>query len=178
MKDTLKQRYFKWLLSKVDGGSLTRYSKLMNYLHEKPFIFSMPIDVNRKNDGIELRYTFGYENSISEGLINRYLMDRDCTTLEMMVALAVRCEENITWDDEEGDPHYSHWFSIMLDSTGFSRLPDEEWDEAYADWILDRLETRCYSAEGNGGLFYIPHTKLDLRKVEIWYQLHEYLLNS
>ena len=44
-----------------------------------------------------------------------------------------------------------------------------------AEKTIRRFLHRHYSADGHGGLFWIPGCPLDLRKIEIWYQLCHYL---
>ena len=66
------------------------YKKLLNRLSEIDFQFSIAMDANREADGLDLRYRFGNEKHIRNYVINRYLDDRPCSVLEMMVALANR----------------------------------------------------------------------------------------
>ena len=60
MPGGLKDRYFNWMYDKVVGTKYS-YRKLLWRLYEIPFIYILPMDENRKEDGIDLRYRFGYE---------------------------------------------------------------------------------------------------------------------
>ena len=108
MANELQRRYFDWMYNRVMGDKYS-YRKLLVRLNEIPFIYILPMDENRKEDGLDLRYRFGHENGISDKEIANHLDISDCSVLEMMVALAIHCEENIMDDPEYGD-RTSKWF--------------------------------------------------------------------
>ena len=101
-------------------------------------------------------------------------MDYDATMLEVMVALALRCEENIMHDIDLGDRSFE-WFYGMLCSSGLNVCYDEQFDKNEAGNIVARILERKYARNGKGGLFTLSNPPKDLRKVEIWYQLLWYL---
>lgn len=176
-KNELNNRYFKWMCQLV---SVRRYSKgrsyykLLRFLHSVDFYYTIPMDGNREADGIDLRYRFGYENSYNESMITAFLDDRPCSVLEMMIALAIRCEENIMDDPDIGD-RTSQWFWNMIENLGLDGMDDEEYDERYSDNVIKRFLDRNYKRNGEGGLFIVRHSGRDLRNVEIWYQMCWYL---
>ena len=144
-------------------------------LSKTDFYYTIPMDGNREADGIDLRYRFGYENSYDESMIAAYLDDRPCSVLEMMIALAIRCEENIMDDPDIGD-RTGQWFWSMIENLGLSDMDDAEYDELYVHRIVKRFLDRGYKKNGEGGLFTIHHSAgRDLRNVEIWYQMCWYL---
>lgn len=135
----------------------------------------MPMDENRARDGIDLRYRFAYDSGLSR--VEVKLLDRTpCSVLEMIVALAVRCETHIMSNDEIGD-RTSLWIWKMFDNLGLSNEYDQNFNEACVDKAITRLIYREYEPDGKGGLFTVPNTKKDLRKVEIAYQMFWYLNN-
>lgn len=94
----LNQSYFAWMCQLVSNERYSKrlsYRKLLTHLHEVEFTYTLPMDGNRAEDGIDLRYRFGYENDYSEPMIASGLDDRPCSVLEMMIALSMRCEEQI-----------------------------------------------------------------------------------
>ncbi len=96
------------------------------------------------------------------------------TLLQMMVALALRCEENIMMNADYGD-RTSQWFWTMIVTLGLGSMNDAHFDMERATLILDRFLKRDYAPNGTGGLFKIRGCKEDLRKIEIWIQLLWYL---
>ena len=141
------------------------YNMLLKYLNKKKFTYILPLDENRLLDGLDLRFRFADENS--------YYIDGDCSVLEMMVALSLRCEEHIMSDDEIGN-RTGRWFWEMIDNLGLESMYDN-FDKVYADKIIYRFLNREYEPNGDGGLFTVHNRNVDLRKVEIWYQLMWYL---
>lgn len=172
--EKLYDEYFEWLLGLlgVDELENCKYLKTLAHLYTKEFTWTIPTDKNRAVDGIALRRIFldEFRNIPEENFI-----DAPCTLLEMMVALAHRCEENIMWNPDIGD-RTGDWFWMMFSNLGLDSKDDEHYDHDEVDYILNRLLDRTYAKNGLGGLFYIPNTTRDLRKAEIWYQLSWYLV--
>ena len=170
----VKNNYFTWLYNYVCKGRANAnvsYRKLFTLLHDIDFDFYVRNDVNRARDGIDLRYRFAM-NIEDESILD--ILDGPCSVLEMMVALAIRCEETIMDDTRYGD-RTSQWFWSMLTNLGISYMTDERYDEKIAvEKIYNFLERR-YDPDGKGGLFYIRGCQDDLREVEIWTQLCWYL---
>lgn len=130
------------------------------------------MDQNRAEDGVALRYRFACEYPDPSD-VERYL-DGPCSVLEMMVALAVRCEENIMDDPNIGN-RTRQWFWGMIVSLGLGSMTDDRYDEFYIYETLERFLDREYEPDGHGGLFTIRRCTEDLRDVEIWHQLCWYL---
>ena len=90
-------KYFNYLCSFVyDDGFLVGYTKLLRQLFETEFIYS-DLDKNRVGDGISLRYRFDPDNYHS------YLDDMPISVLEILIALALRCEETIMYNESYGN---------------------------------------------------------------------------
>lgn len=170
--DELMGQYFGWLCSKVECPA--EYSKLMSYLFDKTFVYTIGMDANRAEDGIDLRYTFGEEDDIDSRIISSVIDDRPCSMLEMMVALAIRCETHIMSNSEYGD-RTSEWFRGMIDNLGLSGMTDDCFDHRQAEKAIDRLLTHRYAKNGAGGLFTVKSRSHDMRTAEIWYQMCWYL---
>lgn len=170
-------KYFDWMCNLVSDERYTEgrsYTNLFNRLYDTEFSYILDMDGNRAEDGVCLRYRFAYEFGYDDAMIASYLDTRESCVLEMMVALCVRCEENIMDNPEMGN-RTGQWFWTMITSLGLIDSDDENYDEGYVDFIIERFLDREYEADGNGGLFTIPGTKDDLRTVEIWAQLCWYL---
>lgn len=172
--------YFDWLCDLVktpDEDQMGHgYTKLLKLLHDTEFTYTHPFDGNRWEDGINLRYRFGRVHRLDDGFIATTLDTKPCSVLEMMVALAVRCEETIMCEPELGD-RTGTWFWTMIKSMGLIGCYDDMFDIwcELAKHLIDRMLKRQYKSNGMGGLFYIPNCTEDLRTVEIWTQLMLYL---
>ncbi|GHU53241.1 hypothetical protein FACS1894132_04870 [Clostridia bacterium] len=174
-KEEVTNGYFEWLCSFVDTfHNRNSYHKLLEYLHTIDFFYTIEMDGNREEDGIELRYRFCNERSYDSRIILSYLDIRQCSVLEMMVALAVRCEEHIMADPLFGD-RTALWFWSMIDSLGLIDESDDQFHERRVFNILLTFLNRRYKKNGDGGLFKIEYSLLDLREIEIWYQMCLYL---
>ena len=162
------------------------YTELFNILHGVDFCYIASMDCNMEEHGMELRYRFGTDENIDHREICYYL-DRDgCSFLEMMVALAFRCEEDIMDDPEFGN-RTSIWFSDMLTNLGIADYDDLYFKENSPDIdsiqedILSKIEiclNRDYEKNGSGGLFITKNQNIDMRYLDIWQQLNRYLLEN
>lgn len=176
-KYKIKRMYFEWmcmLISDERSSKSHSYSKLLDYLHKTEFTYILPMDGNRAEDGVDLRYRFGYENSYEDAVIADCLDDKPCSVLEMMVALAIRCEVHIMDDPEIGD-RTGKWFWDMISSLGLNGNDDIHFKKEYIDVVISKFLARKYRCNGSGGLFTVKHSKRDMRSAEIWYQMCWYL---
>lgn len=169
--------YFDWMYGLVcdtEHPTNLSYRKLLNFLHNMDFTYQIVMDSNRFEDGIELRYRYGYENNQDSPIVSRNLDDRPCSVLEMLIALSIRLEEHIMDDPEIGD-RTGQWFWNMLTNLGLGSMDDRKFNENYVEGIILRFLDREYEPNGKGGLFTIENCRYDLRTVEIWYQACWYL---
>ena len=101
-RDELSNRYFEWMYNTICEDRFPKdisYRKLIMCLHETEFTYCIRNDKNRAEDGIDLRRRFTlieYEDDLS------LYLDGPCSVLEMMLALAIRCEESIMDDPYMG----------------------------------------------------------------------------
>lgn len=147
------------------------YRKLLAVLHNTEFVYSIPKDENRAEDGLSLRYRFALlkgDGDLAECLTG------PCSIFEMMVALSIRCEENIMDDPSVGD-RTAQWFWEMIANLGLNSMTDDRYDRRFVEDVISRFLDRDYEPDGKGGLFRVRNCRRDLRTVEIWYQLCWYL---
>lgn len=177
-RDDILNAYFNWLYSAVCGDRRSRpvsFRRLMIKLHDTDFKYFVSRDENKAIDGMDLRYRFavmsGYDHS-SDVIVD--ILSGPCSVLEMMVALAIHCEEDIMDDPSYGD-RTGQWFWNMIVNLGLGSMTDYNFDEEYIDEVLERFLNREYAPDGRGGLFTIRGCDADLRTVEIEYQLLWYL---
>lgn len=174
MTDNIRNRYFEWLFELVGGNDYPglSYRKLLMHLHRTEFRYYISNDDNRAGDGIELRYRFKFRHKLD--FDHRRELSGPCSVLEMMVALALRCEETIMDDPDYGD-RTSQWFWKMIKNLDLDRMLDERYDEEYVNCVLNRFLNREYEPDGRGGLFTVKNCDCDLRNIEIWIQMMWFL---
>ena len=168
--------YFDWMYNLVCRNRYSKnisFKKLFSYLNDTKFTYSIIMDLNRAKDGTELRRRYANEFKIAN------IYDRicgPCSVLEMMIALAIRCEETIMDDENFGD-RTDQWFWDMMKNLGLGHMDDDEFDEEYVSDVVTRFLNRDYEPDGRGGLFFVRNCDIDLRDVEIWIQMLWYLDN-
>jgi len=144
------------------------YFELMYQLYRTGFYSIVPNDDNRGLDGIRMRDKYGFP-----------AVDVGCSLLEMLVALSVRCDEDILYSPEHGD-RSKEWFWMMLTNIGLNKFRDRSFGDAWkyenVEKICLKLLNREYSYDGKGGLFPLKDARKDQTEVEIWYQLATYVL--
>lgn len=165
--------YYTWLLESIDEhfpGDISNYSILFEKLFNTEFYAVINKDENRIADGLQLRNI--YSDMIGEHLY--YLISelpKGCSIFEMMIALARRWDEDVMFDPDKGN-RTGIWFYIMLENLGLDIYDDYYYDEDIVDEILRNLLNRRYRKDGRGGLFYTKNDRIDMRKIEIWYQIN------
>lgn len=168
--------YFDWMYNLVCRNRYSKnisFKKVFSYLNDTKFTYSIRMDLNRAKDGTELRRRYANEFKIAN------IYDRicgPCSVLEMMIALAIRCEETIMDDENFGD-RTDQWFWDMMKNLGLGHMDDDEFDEEYVSDVITRFLNRDYEPNGRGGLFFVRNCDIDLRDVEIWIQMLWYLDN-
>ena len=174
----LSNEYFDWMCQLVCtekyGESSHGYFHLMAELNNIDFQYSIPMDGNREIDGIDLRYRFGYEMGYEDAVIANLLDIRPCSVLEMMVALAFRCEEHIMADPDIGN-RTVQWFWEMIVSLGLNDMDDWHYDRIVVEETIGKFLNHEYEPDGRGGLFTVPDCQYDMRSLEIWSQMNGYL---
>ena len=173
-KDRINDEYFDWLCEVVDSKRFSKqvsYRKLLMHLHNIEFTWFIPYDDNRADDGIMLRRKYALAHHDEE--LSDYISG-PCSVLEMMAALAIRCEESIM-DDTLFGKRTGQWFWGMIRNLGLSPMNDSNFDAEFVDDVIARFLNREYEPDGKGGLFTIKNCNHDLRTVEIWRQLSWYL---
>lgn len=171
----LRDEYFEWMYHTVCNGRFAKensYRDLLSYLHSVVYTWQISDDKNRAEDGEEgLRWRFAYENHVNVC----HELDGPCSVLEMILALAYKCEEIM--DDAAVGDRTVQWFWRMIANLGLNGMIDRHFDIIKTECIVDRFLNRDYEPNGYGGLFVIRNCKYDLRDVGTWTQMLWYLDN-
>ena len=175
MSHLLDEEYLAWLQDHVKLDVKGReYWSLLRKMYQTEFIWFVPNDDNRVGDGLDLRHDF----AMQYGVDDEDWLQLGCSFLEMLVALANR----YSFEGDINDPSTAFWQLVnnlelnkYTDSYCRPRLQKCE-DEIKE--ILDTVIWRLYDEDGVGGIFPLRHgASEDQRKVEIWYQMHNYILD-
>lgn len=175
MDEPLDEQYLKWLYRQVASVRLRNpartYWSLLRHLYSKEFVWLVPNDDNRVEDGRDLREEFFTTQNIEP---DPEWMGFQCSILEMLIALSRRA----SFEANSGSPR--DWFWILIHNLDLQDLHDAKYNDsalaAEVDEILDQFIWRTYAFNGRGGLFPLEKTDEDQREVELWYQLATYLL--
>lgn len=174
IKDQIKLDYFNWMYDMVCGGRFApsiSYRKMLTFLHDVEFTYFVPYDENRAQEGIALRYRYCLLHDCEDLEV---CLDGPCSVLEMMLALAIRCEENIMDDPTKGD-RTAQWFWGMINNLGIGSMHDSNYNEWHVNDVVTRFLDREYEPDGTGGLFKVTGWNRDMRTAEIWHQLMAYI---
>lgn len=170
IKDITKE-YYLWLSDLVKENDTC--DRLIAALYRRTFLHSIPNDENRAFEGIQLRSRFCdiigvnyYPEEFGTG----------CSMLEMIIGLAYRCENIMS--GEIGDFTMRDWFWRILSNVKLDLYNDGHFDESKVDVTINKIIDRSYKRTGEGGLFPLKFSKKDQRRVELWYQMNEYLMEN
>lgn len=158
--------YFEWLTSQVDIPNGKNYSALFEKMHNLEFVWTVPNDDNRVQDGLDLRSEFAGGNAAS-----MQLDLEGVTFLEVLIALSRRAAFIGGGDQEK-------WAWRLIKNLRLYKMhnPLNGQRGALVDDILDAVVWRTYQPDGKGGFFPLNHPLEDQTKVEIWYQLNKYVM--
>lgn len=174
IKERINSDYFEWMHDLVCEDRFAKtisYRQLLTFLHEVEFIYFVPYDENRAAEGISLRYRYCLLHNCED--LEHYITG-PCSVLEMMVALALRCEETIMDDPLMGN-RTSQWFWNMISNMGLGSMSDNNYNEWLVNDVVTRFLNREYEPDGRGGLFRVKDWDRDMRTAEIWHQLMAYI---
>lgn len=171
MNKPLDELYLTWLygfIAEPELASPSRtYWNLSHVLFRKEFVWFVPNDDNRCEDGRYLRYEFiedlGLEDTDPDWL------ELGCSMLELLIGLSRRLSFQ-----GEGEPR--DWFWILINNLGIRYNDRRKIPQDYVEEVLDNVIWRTYEPNGHGGLFPLRRAERDQRDVELWYQMSLYLL--
>jgi hypothetical protein len=175
----LDELYLVWLYNQVGDPAIENpartYWRMLRQLYTKEFVWVVPNDDNRVEDGKDLRYEFVDQSGLTDVPLD--WIHLGSSMLEVLVGLSRRLSF-----EADGEPR--DWFWELIDNLNLHRYNDKRYDvkpetaEKVIDTVLDRVIWRTYSMDGRGGLFPLKSTTQDQRDVELWYQLSAYVLEK
>lgn len=163
-------RYFRWLTKLIESPRYSDYSELLQFLFQEEFRwdFSIPTDSARADDGIDLRLEYfndSYDPDID--------VDENCNVLEMLIAMSIRIERDIT--GEPGFDHPERWFWQFIDNLELTDETDDYFDENRVINVVGNWMARNIKPDGYGGIFPLKYPPVDQRTAPIWDQMSAYV---
>lgn len=167
MNQPLDELYLTWLYEQIAVSTPKAYWKLARQMYTKEFVWFIPNDDNRAEDGRYLRYEFLDEKGLEDP--DPDWMQLGCSMLELFIGLSRRLSFQAG-----GEP--CDWFWVMVDNVGLRFSDRQKYPEGFVDEVLDNIIWRMYEPNGAGGLFPLNHSRRDQTQVELWYQMSDYLI--
>jgi hypothetical protein len=150
------------LTSQIEVPRPEKYDGVFGILSERDFVWIVPNDDNRIADALDLRRKRNPDEQWGPA-----------TVLEVLVALSQRMEFNAGGVARQ-------WAWKFIENLGLDEFPDPvlEHHASQIQDVLDGFIWRKYDPNGSGGLFPLNHAKEDQTKVELWYQMHAYIIEN
>lgn len=174
--------YYPWLLDLiVPNPNNHDYFLLIKDLFKKDFKWYVPNDDNRAFEAKNLRERFCDDH----GLFYEYEYEHfnpEISILELLIGLSYRCESIMADSEQNENMTMRDWFWKLISNARLDEFTDQEYyvlnGRLVVDNILDKIINRTYHRNGVGGLFPLKHYKKDQRKIELWYQMSNYLVEN
>lgn len=162
--------YFDYICRTI--GKVDYYTKLAKYLFNKEYYWIVIFDDDRETDALDFRKEYFEYFGMKDPMIMKH-----ASVLEVLVALATNCEDDLMHEVEYGD-RTAEWFWMMINNLGLGRFDDDHFDEKKVDMIVEKWLARAYSKDGKGGLFPLRFCKIDQTVTDLWSQLQYYLIEK
>lgn len=149
-----------------------KHEKLMNELHKIPFIYLIPRDANRDEDGLSLRREYA-------DLLRLYRIPFEgmpASVLEVMAAIAIRVDGEYI-----GNPHDERpdlFLYEMVKNLGLLVFDDRNFNSESVHKIINTWLYREFRSDGLGSPFPIQNDTRDQREFEIWDQMNHYIFEN
>ena len=181
--------YFTWLVdyktNLVKDDLRFSHGFVARRMFEYNFSAFVKFDENRISDGYNLRRYYNNHRSRGRLLHRNDLMNEPVSVLEVLIALADRMVTQII--PKNNDIETTHdCLMLMFENLGLYKITDSVINHLrfsqkghffeMIDQSITRFVDRTYDRFGRGGIFPLQYSKVDQRKVELWYQMNEYLI--
>lgn len=168
-----RSEYYDWMTAQIGGDSYCGlYSKLLHYLDGRPFYWKIPLDDNRAGDALDMRQDYADSGLYSGGFVDNSGEMGSPSVLEVLVALAMRIDHDIMWDEKKGDQSYK-WFWIMIRNLGID-FDDSMFNKNKA--YISRQVTHWLERAGDVWLFPLKgYSVKEMQKMDIWMQMNHYV---
>lgn len=167
-----RHNYVDWLIEHIDAEPLLDiYEQLFWAFDQEPFPVRIADDANRASDGLMLRKEY-----LAEGGILRLDHIQNASVLEVLVSLVDRVDYCLGLKMTKQE-----WMEMFIHNMGLESCTDEQY-AAMTDQTLHYIQRaigntfyRRYNTDGiNGGLFVVPQTDKDMRRLSLFEQWNEF----
>ena len=167
-----RHNYVDWLIEHIDAEPLLDiYEQLFWAFDQEPFPVRIADDANRASDGLMLRKEY-----LAEGGILRLDHIQNASVLETLVSLVDRVDYCLGLKMTKQE-----WMEMFIHNMGLESCTDEQYaamtDQTlhYIQRAIDNTFYRRYNTDGiNGGLFVVPQTDKDMRRLSLFEQWNEF----
>jgi hypothetical protein len=159
--------YYEWLISQIAVPNNKSYNDLFERMHNSEFVWTVPRDDNRVQDGLDLRGQYLNEFGRRGSRLNL----GGVTLLEILISLSRRVAFTAGGNERE-------WAWRLLENLHLNKASDPLIGKKAerVEETLYALVWRTYQWDGQGGFFPLKHAVEDQTKVEIWYQMNAYVI--
>lgn len=167
-----RHNYVDWLIEHIDAEPLLDlYEQLFWVFDQEPFPIRIADDANRASDGLMLRKEY-----LAEGGILRLNHIQNPSVLEVLASLVDRVDYclGLKMTKQEWMEMFIRNMSLeSCTNERYAAMPDQTLDDI--ECALDTTFYRRYNTDGiNGGLFVVPQTDKDMRRLSLFEQWNEF----
>lgn len=160
------------------GHPMADYSLLIECLFRIPFESFHPMDNNRISDAKSMREEIISNEYRTSRIDATVVSDRYISVLEVLIALARRMENDILCDPMEEIDHTSDHFWVFLRNLDIEKYSNDNYKELNIRDKVEKWVRREYGKDGFGSIFPMKKPRNDMRKIEIWDQLGDYVMEN
>lgn len=191
--EVISEAYRKWLINEFinKGKRADIYTKLLYALFHEEYYYLIPNDMNRGEDGKNLRNRFiesrrgqrlAARKTINENdIVESMEMLGKPNMLEVMISICLYMEDMTR--SFVPDNSATYWMGRLIDNLNLANLTNDVYDRLNGDIAVrdavEKVLSRTYDKLGRGSLFPMRDSKRnrhrDYRDIEIWYQMQTWL---
>lgn len=173
MTSPIEQDYFQWLTSQIELPTDNRhtYNDLFTRMYETEFVWHIPHDDDRVQDGLDLRSQFMHQTQRKRSSDLDAIIHKGASVLEVLIALSIRVAFT-------AGGHAPSWAWTLIENLNLDQASDPltAGKANRVEEILERLIWRTYQRDGQGGFFPIEGwVDPDQTKIDIWSQMNIYV---
>ena len=161
-----------------DDHKMSEYCRLVDFLFKIPFESFHPMDNNRISDAKSMRDEIVHNEYGARRIDATIVLDRYISVFEVLIAIAHRMWNDILCDAMTEEDHTSDYFWEFLRNLDVEKYTNERFNELNVREKVEKWVRREYEKDGFGSIFPMKKPRNDMRKIEIWDQLGDYIMEN